>query len=108
MIKDDKLAAAIWREGLRRLAEEIKEYGPLLVMIAEMLDRLLHETGHCQCAGEIATFMLNEGIGERDADFVADAYAMVDMLRTGSEPIEVYCWDPREIKIIREKAEASL
>ena len=83
MIEDEKLSSAFWRAGLRRLAEEIKKYGPMLVMIAEMLDRLLFETGHCQNADEIAKFMKAEGLKESDADCVATVYSVVDMVRTG-------------------------
>ena len=99
---------AIWREGLRRLAEEIKEYGPGLTMITEMLDRLLFETGWCQNPEEIAKILEAEGIDQEDVEFVAQVYSIVDMVRTGGHPIEVYIWAENEMERIQEKARASL
>ena len=108
MTEDEKLSAAIWREGLHQLADEIKEHGPELTMITEMLDRLLLETGNYQDSSEMTKFLKTEGIEECDADFVGTAYEIVDMVRTGTIPIKVYPWSDDEMERIREKAEATL
>ena len=73
---------AVWHKGLKLLAEEIQKNGPIPVMIAELLDKLLVGTAECQDPEGIAETLRTLGIHADHADLVAALYAVVDMVRT--------------------------
>lgn len=108
MFMDEKLSDAIWREGLRRLADEIKKEDLDLLVVAEMMDQLLFETSYCQDPDDIAEIMAAENIGDCDVLRVARIYSIVDSLRTRGEPMEYHRWSDEDLKEIKEKAESSL
>jgi len=103
MTKEEELNAAIWREGLKLLAREANEHGLGIPMAVELLDRLLVDTGEIQDPSIIATILTEEGLTKGQAAYVADLYVIVDMIRTGGEPIEVYCWEDDVMERIRER-----
>jgi len=91
---------AIWRVGLKDLAGEVDKYGCLPGMIAEFFDKLLVGTGECQDWNDIFDRLKECGIEEAQANYAADVYSVVDMVRTSGAPTDNY-WSPNFVDMIK-------